>query len=68
MGEVFLAQDSSLERKVALKFLPDFMQRIIPTFARSMKLAKIKGIRELLEQGSQNKSLVKNETLCVWMD
>ena len=27
MGEVYLAEEQTLERKVALKFLPEFMQQ-----------------------------------------
>ncbi|MDA2925080.1 hypothetical protein MYX65_10615 [Acidobacteria bacterium AH-259-L09] len=30
MGEGFLAQDTALDRKVALKFLPDFLQEDAP--------------------------------------
>ena len=40
MGEVCLAQDASLDRKVALKFLPDFMQQDPVAEKRFLREAK----------------------------
>lgn len=40
MGEVYLAQDTSLDRKVALKFLPDFMQQDPVAEKRFLREAK----------------------------
>ena len=40
MGEVFLAQDSVLERKVAIKFLPDAEQQDIEARKRFLREAK----------------------------
>lgn len=40
MGEVFLAQDTSLDRKVALKFLPEFMQEDPTARKRFLREAK----------------------------
>ncbi|MDA2925329.1 protein kinase, partial [Acidobacteria bacterium AH-259-L09] len=40
MGEVFLAQDTLLDRKVALKFLPDFMQQDPTARKRFLREAK----------------------------
>lgn len=40
MGEVFLAQDSVLERKVAIKFLPDAVQQDPQTRKRFLREAK----------------------------
>ncbi len=40
MGEVFLAEDTSLDRKVALKFLPDFMQEDSVAHKRFLREAK----------------------------
>ena len=41
MGEVFLAQDTTLDRKVALKFLPDFMQEDPAARRRFLREAKL---------------------------
>jgi len=43
MGEVFLAHDASLDRKVALKFLPDFMQENLTARRRFLQEAKSAG-------------------------
>ena len=40
MGEVYLAQDTVLDRKVAIKFLPEEMQRDASAKARLMREAK----------------------------
>ena len=40
MGEVFLAQDTTLDRKVALKFLPDFLQQDSTARKRFLREAK----------------------------
>ena len=40
MGEVFLAQDTVLDRKVAIKFLPEEMQKDTTARARLLKEAK----------------------------
>ena len=40
MGEVYLAEDTSLDRKVALKFLPDFMQEDPTARKRFLREAK----------------------------
>ena len=41
MGEVYLAQDTRLDRKVALKFLPDFMQEDPMARRRFVREAKL---------------------------
>ena len=40
MGEVYLAEDTSLERKVALKFLPEYLQVDDVAHKRFMREAK----------------------------
>ena len=40
MGEVYLAEDTSLDRKVALKFLPDFLQADPTAKKRFLREAK----------------------------
>ncbi len=40
MGEVYLAQDTSLDRKVAIKFLPEEMQKDAKTRVRLVREAK----------------------------
>ena len=40
MGEVFLAQDTLLDRKVALKFLPDSMRQDLTARKRFLREAK----------------------------
>ena len=40
MGEVYLAEDTSLDRKVALKFLPEFMQQDPTAKKRFLREAK----------------------------
>ena len=40
MGEVYLAQDTTLDRNVALKFLPDFMQEDPSARKRFLREAK----------------------------
>ena len=40
MGEVFLAQDTTLDRKVALKFLPEEMQQDTTARKRFLREAK----------------------------
>ena len=40
MGEVYLAEDTSLERKVALKFLPDSLQENEVAHQRFLREAK----------------------------
>ncbi len=40
MGEVFLAQDTTLDRKVALKFLPEEMQQDATARKRFLREAK----------------------------
>lgn len=37
MGEVFLAHDTSLDRKVALKYLPDIFSGDLPTKAAAVR-------------------------------
>src|SRR5512136_108053 len=41
MGEVFLAQDASLDRKVALKFLPDIFSGDLERLVRFEREAKL---------------------------
>jgi serine/threonine protein kinase len=46
MGEVFLAEDTSLERKVAMKFLPRDMQYDELAQQRFLREAKSRGSRK----------------------
>ena len=40
MGQVYLAEDTSLERKVALKFLPEYLQQYETAYKRFIREAK----------------------------